>query len=446
MKISFYAAVAGILIIGATSCAYFNTFYNARDYYDRGVAPLKSGGQVRGDLLKKSIEKSSKILQFHQKSRYVEEALILIGKSYMYTGEYTKAVRKFNELMDYYPQSRFFDEALFYLGKTYMLQGEYQVAVSIFTTEISRKGKFKMNAFLETADMLIEKEQYEEAESLFAQLSQKESASPGIQLKAARIEYLRGNYENALEHILAVRKKSLKTADIYGYYKMYISSLIELGRYQDAEKIMNRAIKEMSDPRMKNSISILKAQLMVSYGKTNEAAGFLQEILAQPGGVQLKDSLLFQLASIYETHLDNYKKAYENYFKIYNDMPFSELAPKAEIKAKALDLLMTIREDSIKDDEEAVMNRFLLAEIYYLELKKTDMAMNYYRMIADTFPDSYYAPKSIYALAYINLTDKKDTAEAEVLLNRIIDEYGASDFLVPAENLLKEIDIAGKGD
>jgi len=364
----------------------------------------------------------------------------------MYTGEYTKAIRKFNELMDYYPKSRFFDEALFYLGKTYMMQGEYQVAVSIFTTEISRKGKYKMDAFLETADMLIEKEQYEEAETLFMQLSLKEMSRPAVRLKAARIEYLKGNYEKTIEFVSGVSKKKLKTTDIYGYYKMYISSLIETQKYAEAEKFINRAIKEISDPRMKNSISLLKSQLLVSYGRSEEAAKFLQDILVQSGGIQLKDSILFQLASIYEVNLDDYKKAFENYSRIVNEMNFSDLSARAEIKAKALDLLMTIQNDSVKNDEQAIKNRFLLAEIYYLELQKTDIALDYYKMITDSFPESYYAPKSLYAMAYISLKEKNDTAETILLLNKIIDVYGGSDFLIPAETFIKEILLEGKGN
>ena len=147
-----------LLIIGLSSCAYFNTFYNAQKYYEDGIRPLKNGGNVNKSLLDKSIEKSSKILQFHPKSEYVDDALLLIGKSYMYIGEYTKAIRKFTELMDYFPDSKFSDEALYFMGKTYLLQGESEIAKTIFTQIIIRNKKYHIEAISEVVNLLLEKD------------------------------------------------------------------------------------------------------------------------------------------------------------------------------------------------------------------------------------------------------------------------------------------------
>ena len=146
------------LVFLLSGCAYFNIFYNAEHYYNQAVKPLESGSQVRVDLLEKSIEKSSKILEFHAESKYVDDALILIGKSYMYLADYTKAIRKFNELITYYAESPYHDEAVYYLGNTYRLQGEKEIAIGYFQRLYSSEGEFRLKAYIATVDILTEKE------------------------------------------------------------------------------------------------------------------------------------------------------------------------------------------------------------------------------------------------------------------------------------------------
>jgi len=87
--------LAAIVLLGA-GCAYFNMFYNAKAAYRDGVR-LKDQNQNTQAKAKfdKAIEKSALVIKRWPKSRWVDDALFLVGVSYYQEGQYDKAVREF---------------------------------------------------------------------------------------------------------------------------------------------------------------------------------------------------------------------------------------------------------------------------------------------------------------------------------------------------------------
>ena len=90
---------------------YFNRYFNAVQKFDEAEEVIKAESKrelfefrepkVPGKantLLDAVIEKCSNLLQWNEESSYVEEAIMMIGKSYYYRGNFTKALRKFQEL------------------------------------------------------------------------------------------------------------------------------------------------------------------------------------------------------------------------------------------------------------------------------------------------------------------------------------------------------------
>ena len=83
-----------------TSCAYFNTFYNARYYFKQAEKQRlqKAGESIPPsaiDAYGKVIDKSQYVLDKFPDSKYYPEALFLIGKSRFHRKEYRSARRAF---------------------------------------------------------------------------------------------------------------------------------------------------------------------------------------------------------------------------------------------------------------------------------------------------------------------------------------------------------------
>ncbi len=186
-------------------------------------------------------------------------------------------------------------------------------------------------------------------------------------------------------------------------------------------------------------MELIRVKILSKSGKIKDALNILDNILIQERNIPLKDSLLFERGIIYEQYMEDYDKAKENYKKIVDDLKNSLIRPEAEIKIMSIELLNELAADTIKDSEKIAKNRFLYAEVNYISLKKIDEAIKYYTIIKDSYPDSYYAPKALYALSYIYLKDLFDTAQSKLYLEAIINDYSQSDIFLDAEKQIERI-------
>ena len=98
-----WKALFSLLVLSFTvsSCAYFNTFYNTKKVFNEAKKERKkrlSEKPSSAELQKydKTIEKASRILEIYPNSKYVDDALMILGECFYYKGENVKAQRKFH--------------------------------------------------------------------------------------------------------------------------------------------------------------------------------------------------------------------------------------------------------------------------------------------------------------------------------------------------------------
>lgn len=146
-KFSLQLLISSILFLGGCGIwedftTYFNLYYNTADIYNKAeeqilaqqeemfsTEPPTISGNVNTDLIK-VIEKCSNILQFSSETAYVEDALMMLGKSFYYQRNYQKAERKFNELKAAHPESDFLLEANLWIAKCKMRLKNYVSGLS----------------------------------------------------------------------------------------------------------------------------------------------------------------------------------------------------------------------------------------------------------------------------------------------------------------------------
>jgi len=145
--------------------AYYNTFYNANRAFDDGERALRRPGQrvdrsrflplfpstqagaaavpgagATAGPFQQAIDKSADLLRERPGSRYADDALLLIGKSYFYTANYVGAEQKFRETIDAATAARqrdLLDEARFWLGRTLAAQRRFDEGASTLEGAIS---------------------------------------------------------------------------------------------------------------------------------------------------------------------------------------------------------------------------------------------------------------------------------------------------------------------
>ena len=130
--------------------AYFNTFYRSQEDFNEAITEyrasliafynkrldslgitLPASASVKTKL-DKAIERSSKIIQYHKNSKFIDDAVLIIGKSYFYEEFYFKAERTFNEFLSKFSSSELADEAILFLGKTKIKLGKKEEGEKIF--------------------------------------------------------------------------------------------------------------------------------------------------------------------------------------------------------------------------------------------------------------------------------------------------------------------------
>lgn len=117
------------ILIGG--CAYFNTFYNAKDYYQRALEAMDTRSATgeneiprqAQDAFGTAIDKSHKVIEKYPTSRYVDEAFFIIGRSHYYRREYGLAERFLQQLLNEYPWSPYSDEVSVWLARVHAEMG-----------------------------------------------------------------------------------------------------------------------------------------------------------------------------------------------------------------------------------------------------------------------------------------------------------------------------------
>lgn len=133
--------------------AYYNTFYNAEQDFETGLESVQErtralepdrfvavfpepDARVNRQAFEQAIERAADILRDHPRSKWVDDALMLIGQSYFYLGEWGAAAEKFNEIIALSDDRA--AEAQFWLARTRVSQGDAERAAEQVRTSIEQ--------------------------------------------------------------------------------------------------------------------------------------------------------------------------------------------------------------------------------------------------------------------------------------------------------------------
>lgn len=423
-----------LLAIGLfIGCAYFNTFYNAQQYYREGIRLKEQGnfGQAKPKF-DKSIEKSALVISRHPRSRWIDDALYLIGRSYYEKGEYNRAIKSFEQLEMIFPKSKYLPEAKLYRAIALIRDGQ------------SVTGKL----LLETI-----KKQYPKLR-------------PSATYFAALTEFEQGEQTQGLDSLLAFVLRFPSSKYYLPAIRQLADGYLSINRYIDANLWYSKYYKLESNPRKRAETNVKIAQCYFLQGKYAETIKIAQDALGRYadldeelylkiGGSLIalgrNEEALATLTKVRGNNASGAEAAFliGKYYEEQRDFPRARAyydtarLRRAEsdygvLATKRLSLLQAITEDTAHLNSPAAA-QFLLAEIYNLNLAEYDSAMAIYQGIVDSFPESEWAPKSLLAKAWILIRIKQDSSAAMQVLNQLINHYPETEYATEAKKWLKDI-------
>ncbi|HYM20261.1 MAG TPA: tetratricopeptide repeat protein [Candidatus Kapabacteria bacterium] len=143
----------------------------------------------------------SKVLADPKPTKYVEDALFIVGKALYYKNDYAGAKRKFYELLYKYPDTHYADETGMLLAETLVSSGQPDSATASLETILKKEsGKDKQlrsEIHKTFADLLVSSS-YDSYEHAAAELKTAEDGISGNAL--AQMEYDRGRLFFVTEH------------------------------------------------------------------------------------------------------------------------------------------------------------------------------------------------------------------------------------------------------
>ncbi|MCI0514388.1 tetratricopeptide repeat protein [candidate division KSB1 bacterium] len=372
------------------SCAYYNTFYNAEQAYKKAVQERERRlenlqknrsttggpeqnrpGAVELQNFDKAIEKASKVLQLHPKSKYVDNALMLVGKSFYYKEDNLKAVRKFQELLENYPESKFAPEAQFWLAQSYLQMQNYEEAEKSFQDIISSKvpHEIKDEALLAIGELYYVKADYitaaHEYQSAVKAMKGKDKRAKAA-FRMGECYLTLKDYEKAIDAFdQAVRYSTDTQTEDNALFQLAMCQK-KLNQYDEAmnylQKLLGRDSYEENWPIAK----IEMAQCIYQKGKIEQAMDWYDAIIQDrlnPGRPELTQSYsdgaalaYFYMAEIYKNNYAQYDSAYANYLRVRNQSARSIMVDSAQSRADNIIELLSLAE-VVKKQEFALKNK-----------------------------------------------------------------------------------------
>lgn len=436
----------------AGGCVYYNTFFNARQAFNKAEKARKESkygrAPIRAGDYKKAIEKSLKVVENHPNSKWYDDAVYLLAVSYYYTKQYRKSERRCREILANFPDSKYALDAKLYLAKAKLEQKEIDVAMDLFGelfhSDVERS--FKTEAAMALGTFHFENKSYSEAQQYY--LAIRDSLGSEPQKKVAQNYIADGYYQmfqfkDALGAYLQIL--GMNPDNNERYHALYQAALCSY-RMQQINTGLDYLQTLIKNEAYFDSLGVLKIKLGEGYeykDDLDQAEAIYQEVATEEKNRRVAAEAYYILGLIYQFDHDDLKKAKEYYDKVVELSRSSEIGQdalqrssdigKLETFARTLEIDSTTTQDAI---DAAAYTQYQLAELYWFKLNKPDTAILEMQYLVDSFPTAFDTPKGMISLSQMIREHEKDTAKADSILRAVLEEYPQSDFISEALELL----------
>jgi TolA-binding protein len=315
---------------------YFNTYFNASEnfsdaYDDYATKVLTNYSEKQDSIYAKpklsqesidkfnlAIEKASKVIQYHKSSEFMDRAVLLVGKSYYYLGDYLKAERKFGEFISRLKSSTYLDEALMYLAKTQLRLENEGPAIERLNSLIktSKDKEVVSESYQAIAEYYLNKKDYANAITNF----RKAIELSGDSEYKAQMQFLVASVIAKSDPLMAAKEFD-RVLDYNASYDLeYLARLnntkyfISSGKFPQALPLVeDLEVKYKDNTEYLAQVNYIKG---VYYEEKKDFKNALRQYFTimkkYPSTVQSSDAS-FRVAKYYETVKDDYLNAFRYY-------------------------------------------------------------------------------------------------------------------------------------
>ena len=464
-----------VLLFVFSSCAYFNTFYNARQYFEQAEKQRleKAGESIPPgaiDAYGKVIDKSQYVIDKYPDSKLVKEAFLLIGMSRFHRKEYRIAETVFKQYVETYADD--VDQAEYWLALCKWKLGKPQPALDVLQSmlETATDKNFISSIYLSKAEINLDIDNSKLALEylvLAAETNKDRDERGQIYYRIAELAYNAEDYEQALSANTEVVKNSTskKRKEEANLQIVRIHRL--LGNWDTVKDLIKSMLLDETFKTIHGDLDLELVKLYQMDGLMEEAITRIESIKEDYKNSKTSAEAYYihgEIALYDYWNLDDAKKYFEWVTREYRQSIYTSTA---NLRAKEItkyqesleeittlddhilltiavldslidDSLKSVREKELKNSRISIASHlYNLGELEAFHFKRQDSSMTHFQRIVNEFTETDYYPKSLFALYYINFSTD-DTITAEIYSKRILDELPSSEY---ADYLRKALNL-----
>ena len=423
--------LSNLLIILFNGCAYFNTFYNANQYYEEAnKIRLEKDGQAvpitAMDKYGKAIEKCKKVLREFPESKLRSDAILLMAKAQFFRSDYDLALDNLKEISKEGSKNQR-EESNYWRALCKWKKGNLQVSMDELNFLLSTTSSKSILSKCHLSLAEISKELSNQDSSLFhlkkaAKLTHNRDEKGVIYGRLAEMAFelkqydiAKDGYSNVIAHSLA--KEKIENAHL---------QILKILRIQKKYKLASRKIKSLlADDKFKRISGNLELELVNLYraeGEDDEIEIRLESIVNDYQRTEVSAEAYYQLGEIYSSAKWDLEKAKEYYDKVSKESNKSLFSSSSKSKSLAINTYQNTEKeidtinlkDPQKNEVDSTLNVSLIApvkslpELYYqladleaFSFSRYSESIKIFEKIILEFPDSDFRPKSIFALIFV---------------------------------------------
>ncbi|HEY3215695.1 MAG TPA: tetratricopeptide repeat protein [Candidatus Eisenbacteria bacterium] len=462
------SAVLLPLALLASSCAYYNTYYMARKYYDRATGRLPYAVEQTDPATvanyDRAIEYAKKVIANYPKDKWADDAYLMWARALLGKDDPLETVNMLRDFPSRYPKSSLKNEAVFYLGVGAKKARKYTEALEALDEFLKRAPSSSLApyAHLERASAMRALERPGEAAAAASQVIERFPKSK-LRDRAlnARAEALlvHGDHARARQDFRALGTRARTDEERFGYLLKEADCLEAARDYGGELGLLRDALSHELEPSVADSGRATTyaaptssgqryARLLLKIGtvhllegRRDDALSAYRHVISSFPRTLLGAEAQYRVAYLYETLADDFERARVEYGRVKDVFPASPFATQAAERLVSLERLAQYRGAGVDSVGKKVEAGFMLAELYLFQLEKPDRAIQEYRMIARAHAGTPYAAKAMNAEAWV-LRHRFDRAsEADSVLWAVVHQYPATEAQLDARDYLE---FAGK--
>ncbi len=333
-------ATALLLLLGG-GCAYFNTFYNAREYYRQAMdglgqpAGIEAGNALpatRREQFQRAIDKSLEVIDEFPGSRFINEALFIIGRSHFYRAEYGLAERYLKQVLAESPWWNRAPEVRVWLARTHAGMGladlvEIDLAPLLSGQKVSRAVLAEVYAL--RGDLAVGADDVESAIEAFnqaARLATEDGRRSGHYYRLYELLSEAGRLEGALQAIDQYRRYAPSQKDRRQAVLTRIQLLQDMDRLKEAFNAVRAMLDLAEFANVVPGLQLALAKIELGQGNISAATDQLINILEEFATLPEASEAAYMLGEMQLTLAHDIEAAIDYYRQVKTATPYFQRA------------------------------------------------------------------------------------------------------------------------